>query len=147
MRSTDPASLLTGTLRVRIQLIAHDHYQPWPTEIRQLHQRYPDAPPAALTVPTLESFAGWKTAAWHDRHAVRDLWDLWALARIGAITASSAQLFVDLAYGYPPQATMFLSAPSETQWRAELAAQTRLEVTAAQALAEVRGAWQQVTGS
>lgn len=46
----------------------------------------------------------------------------------------------------PPNEGMFQTAPSEEQWRADLSAQTRLEVTAAEALAEVREAWKQITG-
>jgi hypothetical protein len=47
---------------VKIQLLGADRYEPWPTEVRQIEQRYRDAPPASLRVPTLASFAGWKTA-------------------------------------------------------------------------------------
>jgi len=40
---------------------------------RQLEQRYSDAPPATLTVPTLAAFVAAKTATWHDRRAPRPM--------------------------------------------------------------------------
>ncbi len=54
---------------------------PWPTERRLLVQRYSDAAPAALSVPTAPAFAAWKTTAWAHRATSRDLYDLWLLAR------------------------------------------------------------------
>ncbi|MFE7415804.1 nucleotidyl transferase AbiEii/AbiGii toxin family protein [Rhodococcus sp. NPDC057529] len=51
-----------------------------------LIQRYSDAPPARLLVPTLAAFAASKTATWCDRAAARDLWDLWALPHSSAST-------------------------------------------------------------
>ncbi|WP_306663692.1 nucleotidyl transferase AbiEii/AbiGii toxin family protein [Nocardia farcinica] len=65
----------------------------WPAELRTLEQRYSDAPPADLFVPTLPAFAAAKTAAWHDRRAPRDLWDLWALAEIDGIDHAAAELY------------------------------------------------------
>jgi hypothetical protein len=65
----------------------------WPTERRDLFQRYTDAPAAELLVPTLPAFAASKTATWADRHAPRDPWDLWALSGHGAIDAEAAGLF------------------------------------------------------
>jgi predicted nucleotidyltransferase component of viral defense system len=146
VRSTEPASISTGALRVRIQLLAPNYYPPWPTEIRELDQRYPDAPPARLTVPTLASFVAWKTAAWQDRHAARDLWDLWALSQRGAITSEAGGLFAEFAAGYRPKEWMFQTPPTEAAWRSELSGQTRLEVSAAQALTQVRIAWRQAAG-
>lgn len=90
----------------------------------------------------MASFAAAKTTAWLDRVASRDLFDLWLLARAGAIDASAAELF--RRYGptnAPPLPTMFSRAPAETAWRLELSAQTRLTVTAEEALAVVRNAW------
>jgi hypothetical protein len=85
------------------------------------------------------AFAGWKTAAWLDRSAPRDLYDLWALGRIGALDADAASLFA--AHGpthSAPRSWRFRSTPLEPEWQTQLAAQTRLEITAATALAEVR---------
>jgi hypothetical protein len=83
-----------------------------------------------LRMPTREAFAAWKTVTWMDRHAPRDLWDLWALSRIGAINAVATQLFVE--YGptlAPPKPWMFTTAPTPEQWREQLAGQTILIVT------------------
>lgn len=144
VRDTDAAVLVAdeGRLTVRIQLLDHLGYPPWPTELQAMDQRYADAGPATLRVPTAASFAAWKTVAWHDRNAPRDLWDLWALAQRGEITPRAAELFV--AYGpisNTPQPWMFTSAPTEARWQAQLAGQTRLTVTAAEALQVVTDAW------
>ncbi|WP_338101302.1 nucleotidyl transferase AbiEii/AbiGii toxin family protein [Mycolicibacterium austroafricanum] len=99
---------------------------------------------AELLVPTLAAFAASKTATWTDRHAPRDLWDLWALDQLGAIDAESAALF--RRYGptnKAPTQRMFDRAPTDAEWQAQLAGQTRLTVTAAEALAAVREAWRQ----
>ncbi|MPZ96098.1 MAG: nucleotidyl transferase AbiEii/AbiGii toxin family protein, partial [Propionibacteriales bacterium] len=97
--------------------------------------------------PTVESFAGWKTAAWHDRAAARDLYDLWALAERGSLTAAAAELFAKHGpTGGRPRSHMFTKPPSESAWQAQLAAQTRLVVSAAGALAVVRRAWATAQG-
>lgn len=144
VRDTDATVLMAddGQLTVRVQLLDHRGYEPWPTSIQDLDQRYSDAPPAALRVPTAPAFAAWKTVAWHDRAAPRDLWDLWALAERGHITTAAAELFA--AHGPTqnvPQRWMFTKAPTEDQWREQLAGQTRLTVTASGALAAVAAAW------
>lgn len=72
----------------------------------------------------------------------RDLYDLWALARVGALNAESAALFAKHGpINSPPRSWMFHKAPSATQWRAQLASQTRLTVDASDALRVVREAW------
>jgi predicted nucleotidyltransferase component of viral defense system len=127
---------------VKIQLLPGAHYQKWPTEIREIEQRYSDAPPAVLRVPTMPAFAGWKMAAWLDRNAARDLYDLWALSRVGALDNESAHLFAKHGpTNTSPKAWMFRQAPSTAQWQAQLAGQTRLTVTADEALRAVREAW------
>ena len=130
---------------VRLQLLSARDRTIWPTERRDLVQRYTDSPAAELLVPTLPAFAASKTATWADRHAPRDLWDLWALNRLGAIDAPAAALFRQ--YGPTnkvPTPRMFDRAPADAEWQAQLAGQTRLSVSAAEALAEVRAAWRQV---
>ncbi|MBO0839432.1 MAG: nucleotidyl transferase AbiEii/AbiGii toxin family protein [Sciscionella sp.] len=115
--------------------------------MRQIEQRYSDAPPATLIVPTIEAFAGWKTMAWHERGAPRDLYDLWALAEAGALTANAAELFIRYGpTGTAPRAFMFAAPPSEQAWHAALATQTRLQVTAAEALDVVRRSWATAIG-
>ncbi len=147
-KDVDPAILQTPTgIAVRVQLLAKHSYEPWPTEIRGIEQRYGDAPPAELIVPTIESFVGWKTTAWHVRGASRDLYDLWALAQEGSITPGAADLFAKHGTtGTRPREFMFVEPPSEAEWQASLSAQTRLEVTAADALATVRNAWAAAVG-
>lgn len=108
----------------------------------RMDQRYSDVGSATLRVPTAAAFAAWKTVAWHDRCAPRDLWDLWALAQSGEITTHAAELFV--AHGpisNAPQPWMFTSAPAEERWQAQLSAQTRLAGSAAEALQVVADAW------
>ncbi len=127
---------------IRLQLLSSRDRVLWPTECRALVQRYADAPPAELPVPTLPAFAASKTATWADRHAARDLWDLWALNEIGAIDPAAAALF--RRFGptnkYPAD-YLFRSAPSDADWQAQLAGQTRLTVSAKDALHAVRAAW------
>jgi Nucleotidyl transferase AbiEii toxin, Type IV TA system len=143
-----PAVLEIGEdVAIKIQLLDGRHYSPWPVERRALEQRYADAPEASLAVPTVNSFVGWKTSAWHDRGAARDLYDLWALARQGHLTADAAALFAQHGTtGGPPRSFMFAKPPSEDAWRDQLAGQTRLDVTAAEALAAVRAAWSVALG-
>jgi len=55
----EPAIIETPTgIAIRVQLLAKHSYEPWPTEIRGVEQRYADAPLAELIVPTIESFVG-----------------------------------------------------------------------------------------
>ena len=71
-RDVEPAiAYLPGGGTIRIQLLDHRDYQRWPTESVALHQRYEDAPPARLAVPTRDSFVAWKTSTWLDRPAGR----------------------------------------------------------------------------
>jgi hypothetical protein len=143
VRDVESAVLRTlDGLTVRVQLLDPVGYPPWPVEPRELVQRYSDAPPARLLVPTKASFAAWKTVAWMDRAATRDLYDLWTLVRAGAIDAEAAELFAQLGpTTAPPSDRDFQQAPDERRWRRELVGQVRLELTAAEALGQVRAAW------
>jgi predicted nucleotidyltransferase component of viral defense system len=134
-------------LSVRLQLLSSRNRTLWPTERRTLLQRYSDAPVAELLVPTLPAFAASKTATWSDRHAPRDLWDLWALAGIGAIDAAAAELYRH--YGPTnrlPGPYESRNPPAEAEWIAQLTGQTRLNVTAREALDIVREAWARAAG-
>jgi len=143
VRDMDPVVLRTDDgLSLRLQLLNSDGYPRWPTEVRELVQRYGDASPATLPVPTLDSFVAWKTATWCDRGAARDLFDLWALAELGAIGQSASDLFVRFGpTGATPKGWMFDIGPTEEAWRGQLAGQTRLTVRASEALTTVREAW------
>lgn len=142
-RGSESAVLRTvDGITVRVQLLSSTGYPPWPTEVRDLHQRYGDAPPARLRVFTRAAFAASKTVAWHDRAAPRDLYDLWALAGRGALDAEALDLWMRFGpTGRVPTKDMFATAPVETSWRAQLGGQTRLTVTADEALDVVRVGW------
>jgi predicted nucleotidyltransferase component of viral defense system len=148
VRGVDPVTVSTDdAISVRIQLLGPVGYPPWPTAPTQVFQRYDDAPPVTLIMPTRAAFAAWKTVAWTDRHAARDLWDLWALAGVGAIDAEAGRLFAE--HGptlAPPKSWMFTTAPTAEQWREQLASQTILTVTPEQALTAVRAAWDATAG-
>lgn len=129
-------------LFVKIQLLSARDRTVWPSELRNLEQRYSNVPSAELFVPTLPAFAAGKTATWHDRRASRDLWDLWALNEIGAIDTTAGALY--RRYGPTnrlPAPELFDRAPDEEDWNTQLAGQTRLVVTAESALTAVRDAW------
>lgn len=147
VRDTEPATLVSPDgLAVRVQLLNDAGVAKWPTRLRKLEQRFSDAPPARLRVPTLPAFAAWKTAAWAERRAARDLFDLWSLAQAGAMTEEAAQLYARLGpTGHPPAGYVFAEPIDEVRWHRELAAQTRLSVTAADALDAVRDAWARST--
>jgi predicted nucleotidyltransferase component of viral defense system len=145
--STPAVLEIEEDIAITVRLLDERHYALWPVERREIEQRYADAFPAELTVPTVESFAGLAAVAWRDRGAARDLWDLWALASEGHLTAEAADLFAKHgATGSSPREFVITEAPPEDVWRRELAAQTRLEVTAAEASDAVRAAWSAVLG-
>ena len=129
-------------ISVRIQLLSARDRVLWPTERRSLVQRYRDAPAAELIVPTLPAFAASKTSTWADRRAPRDLWDLWALSRIGAIDVAAVESYRRFGpTNQTPGEYLFKTAPSDAQWQTQLAGQTRLTITAAEALAAVHDSW------
>jgi hypothetical protein len=147
VREIEPAVLTTADgVSVRIQLLGQTGYPPWPVQPRPLVQRYSDAQSATLVVPARSAFAAWKTVAWHDRAAPRDLFDLWSLAGIGAIDSEAAELFAKHGpTNKPPSQSFFVNSPDEAVWRRDLSSQTRLQVSAADALAVVRQAWRLAT--
>jgi hypothetical protein len=95
----------------------------------------------------MPAFAGWKLAAWLNRQAPRDLYDLWALGRVGALNNESARLFAKHGpTNGPPQPWMFHQAPTAAEWQTQLVAQTRLTITADEALRAVRETWTKTPG-
>jgi hypothetical protein len=95
-----------------------------------------------MTIPTVAGFVAAKAAAWHDRAASRDLWDLWALAERGHLTAEAADLFARLGpTNRRPDPETYSDPPSEDRWRRDLGGQVRLTVTAAEACAVVQERW------
>jgi hypothetical protein len=144
VRDVEPAVLTTTDgVSVRVQLLGQTGYPLWPVQSCPLVQRYSDVLPATLVVPTRSAFAAWKTVAWGDRAAPRDLFDLWSLASIDAVDSEAAILFAKHGpTNKPPSKTLFVRPPEEVVWRRDLSSQTRLQVSAADALAVVRRAWQ-----
>jgi predicted nucleotidyltransferase component of viral defense system len=145
VRSSDPAQLVTSDgLRLRIQLLDsggnHHDYARWPVAETGVRLRYRDLRESVtLRTPTLAAFAAMKTAAWVDRHAARDLYDLAALARVGALTGEAAEL-VKAVTGVSVTRELFGSV-AVTRWAEQLAHQTRELPTAEACLAQVRYAY------
>jgi len=133
-------SVADGT-SVQVQLVAGDGYH-WPTEVVDIEQRYTDAPPARLRVLTADAFAAAKLGAWIDRRTARDLYDLWAMSERGLIGPSALRVF--LAHGpvgKPPSAWLFDRMLDEGSWTRDLGHQTKLHVSAQEAMTVVRNAW------
>ena len=136
-----PSILSAGGLSIRVQVLEGSGY-PWPTEVRDVEQRYADAPPARLRTFTAPAFAAAKLAAWVDRRSSRDLWDLAHLADRGLVDSEAAGLFVRHGpFAHRPDDWVFGDPPADSRWRSDLAHQTRLSLTAEEALERVRGAW------
>lgn len=136
----------TDGLSVRIQLLGETGYPQWPTTTVDLVQRYSDAPPARLTVPTPAGFAAAKATAWRDRRASRDLWDLWALARRGHLDHQAANLYARLGpTNHRPDPRDYTNPPDQSRWERDLGAQTTLAITADEAATHVGAAWHALT--
>jgi len=126
---------------VQVQLLGGDGYS-WPTEVVGIEQRYSDAPPARLRVLTADAFAAAKLGAWIDRGTPRDLYDLWAMSERELIGTSALQVFIAHGpFGKPPSGWVFGQDLDEGEWTRALGHQTRLRVSARQAMAAVREAW------
>lgn len=132
VREPEPAVLKYRALAVRIQVLDGHGYTDWPTERRAVDVRYSDVRPTALHVPTRAAFVGMKVAAWAGRHTSRDLYDLWALARIGAVDEEAAAAYVR-GVGHRPHAYLFDRLPAD-DWVTALAHQTAELPEAAEAL-------------
>lgn len=83
-----------------------------------------------------------KLAAWADRHAARDLYDLAALARSGLLSRQSAQLFQQV-LGIPVTRHLFQQKPLGN-WETQLAHQTRTLPTADECAVEVIEAYAEI---
>ncbi|MGH3698339.1 MAG: hypothetical protein ACRDQY_02480 [Pseudonocardiaceae bacterium] len=81
------------------------------------------------------------------RVAARDLYDLCALAQIGAIDERAVDLFVRYEpTSRSPSEHRFEHPPDETRWRRGLAGQVQLGLTAVDAFEQVRLAWRRAIG-
>jgi predicted nucleotidyltransferase component of viral defense system len=101
-----------------------DERRRWPVEARKLDLRFNDLPATVMRVPTSDGFVAMKVAAWDDRHAARDLADLWALNEVGLIT-ENAEPVIRHALGRSINASSFRSVPPATleSWEPQLAHQ------------------------
>lgn len=144
---SQPAVLIVeDQTSVQLQLVEGSGYS-WPAEVHDLEQRYADAPPARMAVLTAPAAAAAKLAAWIERRAPRDLYDLWALAERGLITPEAVAVFVARGpFGQPPGEWVFAAGIDERDWRSALGHQTRLSIRADHALAVVRKAWLTAAG-
>jgi len=126
---------------VQVQLLGGEGYD-WPTEVVEIEQRYSDAPPARLRVLTADAFAAAKLSAWIDRGSPRDMYDLWAMSERHLIGASALRVFISHGpFGKPPDAWVFDRKLDEGEWMRALGHQTRLRVSAREAIAAAREAW------
>ncbi|MEP6745223.1 MAG: nucleotidyl transferase AbiEii/AbiGii toxin family protein [Gemmatimonadota bacterium] len=95
-----------------------------------------------LRVLTADAFAAAKLAAWIDRGAPRDLYDLWAMSVRGLIGPSPVQVFIAHGpFGQPPAAWVFARPLDEGAWTRALGHQTRLRVSAREAMTAAHEAW------
>ncbi|MEE8867786.1 MAG: nucleotidyl transferase AbiEii/AbiGii toxin family protein [Acidipropionibacterium acidipropionici] len=136
-----PSVMAVAGLKVQVQLLAATGYPAWPSTVSQIVQRYRDAPSAQLRVLTRPAAAAAKLAAWHDRHAARDLYDMWAMIGQGMISGEAANLFATFGPLRRTAAVSFDEVPTPAQWESALAHQCILHVGARQAAEEVRAAW------
>lgn len=125
---------------IQIQLLSSVGYPAWPTEVVDIEQRYSDAPPARLRVLTPAAFVAAKFAAWSERGAARDLYDLWALARAGRVDADAARLFGRLGPFTGVHRIRFDLLPTDDEWHLALGHQTRVQVGPEEAARVVREA-------
>lgn len=129
-----------GGIRIRLQLLSAQGYPAWPTEVVQIEQRYSDAPPALLRVLTAAAFAAAKLAAWSDRGAPRDLYDLWALAKADKIDREAVELFGKLGPYTSVSKVSFAPLPTDAEWTAALVHQCVPQVGPEEAARSVREA-------
>jgi predicted nucleotidyltransferase component of viral defense system len=117
----------------------------WSFEVADVQLRYSDLPPtASVLCPTPSTFAAMKLAAWFDRHAPRDLFDLAGLARRGVLADPEVSAVFRAATGIPPLVSEFERAPRTTiaAWRTELEMQVRSLMEPQECLALVHDALQ-----
>lgn len=140
-RHPAPSVLSVSGTRIQVQLLSSVGYPRWPTEMHEIEQRYSDAPPARLRVPTPPAFAAAKLAAWYDRRAPRDLYDMWALAQKGMIDRTAVELFARHGPLTSASDVRFSPAPNADQWNSALAHQCIPQVSAQEAADAVACAW------
>lgn len=143
-RHSEPSVMTAAGIRVQIQLVSSEGYPPWPTEMVDVEQRYGDAPPARMRVLTSEGFVASKLDAWVDRGTPRDLYDLWALAQKGSITAAAVALFGRLGAYTSTRDIDFSRVPTDAEWDAALGHQCIVEARPREAADFVRAVLHEV---
>lgn len=138
--NSESSVMEVGSVRIRLQLLSAQGYPAWPTEPMQIEQRYSDAPPARLRVLTAAAFAAAKLAAWSDRGAPRDLYDLWALAEAGKIDRDAVEMFGKLGPYTSASKVSFARLPTDEEWTAALGHQCVPQVGPEEAARKVREA-------
>jgi hypothetical protein len=106
-----------------------------------VHLRYSDLPAEhVFHCPTAASFAAMKLAAWCDRHAPRDLYDLAGLAALGTLRDPDVSRIFKQKMGIGIIMAEFESVPVATAkaWVTELAAQVGHLPSPYECLAQVR---------
>lgn len=145
-RDTTACNFQIGDIQLKIQLIDGRDYTAWPRQLSTVSQRYTGLPDITLTTYTAEGFAGAKTAAWCDttRNAPRDLYDLWAMADSGLITANTAAAYRrhGPTGGFPQRWAFPKRPPTDTEWHDALGHQCNPKVSAAEAYETVVAAWE-----
>jgi predicted nucleotidyltransferase component of viral defense system len=120
-------SVTAAEASVRLQIVGPRHEDsrygvaPWPVSLR-----YSDLPGVVdLCVPTVESFGAMKCAAFEDRHAPRDLFDLGSLVEIDAMQDATVEALRQFR-GFGPVQWQYDDGllPTGEEWRAELGHQT-----------------------
>ena len=116
---------------------------PWEFSPTNVELRYRDLPThTTLECPTLVTFAAMKLAAWSDRHAPRDLFDLAGLARLEVLTEPAVERIYRAKMGTGIVTGEFERLPAHTAgaWETELGAQVGDLPAASVCLEHVRAA-------
>jgi len=123
---------------IKFQLVDTTDRARWPHEERDIMQRYSDAPPARLLVPTAPTVVAMKLTAWVDRRTPRDLYDLWAMSQRGMITADAVETYRRFGQsGQPLSGYLFSHPPTEIEWEDALGHQCRLQADPTEAIEAV----------
>ena len=128
-------------LRVQVQVILRRHE--WillPAQTTPVRLRYSDLEDSVdVAVPTIDAFGAMKLAAYVDRAAPRDLFDLMELVKVGSLGAGSIALMrVLLGRSILPQE--FQTGPTAEEWEVELAHQVTDPGSPVESLVIVRDA-------
>ena len=92
----------------------------WEFTQTRVRLRYKDLPPDQdFACPTAPTFAAMKLAAWSDRHAPRDLFDLAGLAALGTLRDPNVNRIFTAKKGVPILAADFARVPARTADRVE----------------------------